>query len=101
VQAGPGLRTCYTAARQTAATLDVLLPAAAPTRSRLRLLTTGAKRKATALAAAADLAGLLDRAHREGTAEDCTQAVTDLLRRPASTDEAWLEFASRAAEFYT
>jgi superfamily II DNA or RNA helicase len=101
VQAGPSLLpACEQSAALTAA-LDPLRAAAAPARGRAAWWFIGARRRAAARDALATLEALLESALRDGAQETVAQAVTDLLRRPASEDDAWWEFVTRPVEFYT
>jgi len=101
VLAGPGLAAAERAAAETSATLEALLAAARPARGSLRLWLTGRAKRAAALAAVTALEQFLGREGAEQQAEDFAQAVTDLLRVPASPAHAWLEFSTRSVEFYS
>ncbi|WP_042373032.1 DEAD/DEAH box helicase [Streptacidiphilus neutrinimicus] len=101
VQAGPTLPAACEQAKALASTLEPLLHAAAPARSRAQWWFTSAARRAAARDALTSLETVLAVAHGGGAGEAFAQAVTDLLRRPASADEAWWEFATRPVEFYT
>ncbi|TDU06476.1 helicase-like protein [Streptomyces sp. 846.5] len=101
VQAGPGLLGAYRRADDASALLTVALAEAAPARSALRLRLMGRDRREAALAAMAGMAELVAAAEQDDVDEVLAQAAADLLRRPSSPDQAWLEFVTRAAEFYT
>ncbi|MFC1416145.1 DEAD/DEAH box helicase [Streptacidiphilus cavernicola] len=101
VAAGPSLPTARQQAEALADALEPLLTAAAPTRSALRLALSGRRQREQALAALAEAAALLAGADADGTREVFAQATTDLLRLPGTSEQAWWEFTTRAAEFYT
>ncbi|MFC1399805.1 MULTISPECIES: DEAD/DEAH box helicase [Streptacidiphilus] len=101
VQAGPGLLGAQRSAEQASARLAVALADGAPARSALRLRLLGRARREAALAAVAAVAEVLTGAEQGRADEVFAQAAVDLLRRPSSPDQAWLEFETRAAEFYT
>ncbi|MFC1444060.1 DEAD/DEAH box helicase [Streptacidiphilus sp. N1-10] len=101
VQAGPGLLGAQRRAEQASARLAVALADGAPARSALRLRLLGRARREAALAAVAAVAEVLTGAEQGRADEVFAQAAVDLLRRPSSPDQAWLEFETRAAEFYT
>ncbi|MEY9941536.1 DEAD/DEAH box helicase [Streptacidiphilus sp. MAP5-3] len=106
VQAGPGLPVACERAESLAARLEPLLTAAAPARGRTSWWFTGSGRRDAAREALTSLESALATAHTDGVHADdaaatLAQAVTDLLRRPGSVDEAWWEFETRPVEFYT
>jgi superfamily II DNA or RNA helicase len=101
VQAGPGLLGGYRRAEAVSALLAVALADGAPARSGLRLRLMGRDRRGVALAAMDTMAEVVAGVERDNADEVFAQAVVDLLRRPSSPDQAWLEFTTRAAEFYT
>ncbi|MEY9837519.1 DEAD/DEAH box helicase [Streptacidiphilus sp. EB103A] len=101
VQAGPGLLGAYRRADDVSTLLTVALADGAPARSALRLRLMGRGRREAALAAMAGMAELVAAAEQDDIDEVLAQAAADLLRRPSSPDQAWLEFVTRAAEFYT
>ncbi|WP_051944379.1 DEAD/DEAH box helicase [Streptacidiphilus rugosus] len=101
VQAGPSLPAAYGQAAALTVTLNRLLAAAAPAHSRTRWCFTRAERRSGAREALASLEALLDDANRTRAPVALARAVTDLQRRPTSTDEAWRVFVTRPAEFYT
>ncbi|MFC5906577.1 DEAD/DEAH box helicase [Streptacidiphilus monticola] len=101
VAAGPGLAAARARAEESVGVLEPLLAAARPARGGLRLLLTRRERREAALAASEQLGDVLRAAADEGLTEAFAQAQADLLRGPGSVDYAWLEFSTRAAEFYT
>ena len=101
VQAGPGLLGGHRSAEEVSALLAVALADGAPARSGLRLRLIGRARREAALAAMDTMAEVVAGAEQAGADEVFAQAAVDLLRRPSSPDQAWLEFETRAAEFYT
>ena len=101
VQAGPGLLGAHRSAEQASTLLAVALADGSPARSALRLRLIGRSRREAALAAMRTMDEALAGAEEDNADEVFAQAMTDLLRRPSSPDQAWLEFETRAAEFYT
>jgi superfamily II DNA or RNA helicase len=100
VEAGPELRRALDAAERLDTRLSELLPAARPAGGRLRLALTGRARRERALAAAAELGGLLTEAAGTDVHLLLAQASTDLLRPAVSDIEAWVDFELRPAEYY-
>lgn len=101
VEAGPELRRAVDAARRLDERLAALLPAARPAAGRLRMALAGRDGRAAALAAVAEMHGLLADATTRDLPVLLAQASTDLLREPASDIEAWVDFELRSAEFYS
>ncbi|CAM5323072.1 DEAD/DEAH box helicase [Streptomyces atroolivaceus] len=101
VEAGPDVRRAVDAARRLTAELEPLLAAAAPARSRLRMLFSGRAAGDRALAALAAVRAVVrDPASRE-LRTLFGQVSVDLLRAPASQAEAWVDFELRSAEYYS
>ncbi|MEO3786806.1 DEAD/DEAH box helicase [Actinocorallia sp. B10E7] len=98
VNAGPGLPRAISAARSVAETIEPLLAAAAPARSRLRRLFAGRRRREEARAALTALAGL--RADPE-TPRLVFDAALDLGRPPVDGVSAWIDFEIQAPAYYS
>ncbi|WP_405609360.1 DEAD/DEAH box helicase [Streptomyces sp. NBC_01508] len=99
VNAGPDIPRALAAAARIDAELAPLLPVAHPAGDRLRMLLTGKRRRQQALRAVRSVdAFLTDAADREVPLL-LTQAATDLLRPGSATDEAWLDFQVRPADY--
>ncbi|WP_042369497.1 DEAD/DEAH box helicase [Streptacidiphilus neutrinimicus] len=101
VQAGRALPAACEQAAGLAAGLEPLLTTAAPAHSFATWWFTSGRRRSAANDALASLESVLGDAYRNSADEACAQALTDLLRRPGSVDEAWWEFVTRPVEFYT
>ncbi|WP_329125864.1 DEAD/DEAH box helicase [Streptomyces sp. NBC_01465] len=101
VEAGSELRRAHDAARQLDTTLGPLLAQAGAARGRLRMAFAGAKRRTEAYAALAAIRTLRDEAVVRETPALLAQASTDLLRRPVTEAEAWVDFELRSAEYYS
>ncbi|MFJ8172116.1 DEAD/DEAH box helicase [Streptomyces sp. ADI93-02] len=101
VEAGPDVRRAADAARRLTAELEPLLLAAAPARSRLRMLFSGRVAGARVPAAVASVQAVVLDADARGLRTLFGQVSVDLLRAPASEAEAWVDFELRSAEYYS
>ncbi|MGW0827988.1 DEAD/DEAH box helicase [Streptomyces sp. NPDC002845] len=101
VEAGPQARRAVDAAEALAERLGPLLDEAKPASGRLRMLLAGKDRRERAVAAAAEIRALAERAEQEGVPELLAQASVDLLRGPATEVEALVDFELRSAEYYS
>ncbi|RII19837.1 ATP-dependent helicase HepA [Streptomyces sp. YIM 130001] len=99
--AGPGIPEAAAVAERTAEALEPQLATARPTASRLTSILLGRERRTAAKASLAALTELLAQADADDVPLALGQAATDLMRGPAPTDEAWLDFQVRAADYYT
>ncbi len=99
VTAGPDIPRAVGTAERTAAGLAPLLEAARPTRSRLRMLLAGKRRRRLALDAVRQIGVLLADAGAREVPLLLAQAATDLLRPADAADQAWLDFRVRPAEY--
>ncbi|MFE9247974.1 DEAD/DEAH box helicase [Streptomyces sp. NPDC007088] len=100
VEAGPRARRTVRTAEGLVARLGPLLEEAKPVSGRLRLLLAGGERRARALEAVAAIRALTEEAERSKTAASLAQTSVDLLRGPAPELAAWVDFGTRAAEYY-
>uniref|UniRef100_A0AAU3GLQ6 DEAD/DEAH box helicase n=1 Tax=Streptomyces sp. NBC_01401 TaxID=2903854 RepID=A0AAU3GLQ6_9ACTN len=101
VEGGTDVRRAVDAARRLTAELEPLLVAAAPARSRLRLLFAGRAAGSRAPAAVASVREVVRGADARGLRALFGQVSVDLLRGPASEAEAWVDFELRSAEYYS
>ncbi|MET9592581.1 DEAD/DEAH box helicase [Streptomyces sp. NPDC006516] len=101
VEGGPDVRRAVDAARRLTGELEPLLAAAAPARSRLRMLFAGRAGAARALAAVASVRTMTEDAAARGLRTLFGQVSVDLLRGPASEAEAWVDFELRSPEYYS
>ncbi|WP_371613131.1 DEAD/DEAH box helicase [Streptomyces clavifer] len=101
VEAGPDAPRAATAARRLLTELEPGLAAAAPARSRLRMLFTGRGARADTLAAVTSLRTAVADAAARDLRLLFGQVSVDLLRGPASEAEAWVDFELRSAEYYS
>jgi superfamily II DNA or RNA helicase len=99
VVAGPQVPRARALAERTGQELAGLLAVARPAHGALGMLFARRRREA-AREAVDRLEKALDEAAREETALLFGQTSVDLLRPPAGGDEAWIDFALRAAEFH-
>ncbi|WP_106402228.1 DEAD/DEAH box helicase [Actinocorallia populi] len=97
VNAGPELPRAISAARSVAGTLEPLLAAAAPARSRLRRLLAGRRRRAESRAALTALAGLRNDPETPRLVFD---TALDLGRPPLDGTGAWIDFELQAPAYY-
>nr|BAB64333.1 hypothetical protein [Streptomyces griseus] len=102
VEAGADVRRRVDAARRLSERLDPLVAAAGPAGSRLRMLFTGREARARARGEAVDgvRAAVAEAVERELPVL-FAQVSADLLRAPASSAEAWVDFELRSAEYYS
>ncbi|KAB8161236.1 ATP-dependent helicase [Streptomyces sp. 3MP-14] len=100
VSAGPELPRARRTAAELAEELRALLVEAAPARGRLRMLTVGRRRRAAARAALPRLAATLAELAEREVPTLLAQVSADLLREPPSALDAWLDFATRSADYY-
>ncbi|WP_217214815.1 DEAD/DEAH box helicase [Streptomyces sp. AC550_RSS872] len=100
VEAGPEARRAVDAAEALTRRLGPLLAEAGPVAGRLRMLFAGQAKRERALAAAAEIRALTERADQDGVPELLAQASVDLLRRPESEPAALVDFELRSAEYY-
>ncbi|MDT0343532.1 DEAD/DEAH box helicase [Streptomyces litchfieldiae] len=100
VAAGGGLSGAREAAERTRGELAGPLAGARPAGGRTRMLFAGRRRRATALASLARVEEVLADAEERSLPELFAQTSADLLRRPASDTEAWLDFEVRSPEYY-
>lgn len=100
VGAGPELTRARRTAARLVEELGALLAEAAPARGRLRMLVAGRRGRATARAALPRLARALTELAGQEVPTLLAQASADLLREPPSAVDAWLDFATRSADYY-
>ncbi|UED87746.1 DEAD/DEAH box helicase [Streptomyces profundus] len=101
VAAGPGLARAVETAERVAREVGALLADARPASSRLRMVVAGRRGRAAARAALPRLATALRDFQERDVPTLLAQTSADLLRQPPSEAAAWLDFASRAAEYHT
>ncbi|WP_406390513.1 DEAD/DEAH box helicase [Streptomyces sp. NBC_00887] len=101
VEAGPDARRATTLARRLVTDLEPPLAAAAPARSRLRMLFAGRAARAQVLAAVASVRSAVEAAAARELRLLFGQVSVDLLRGPASGAAAWVDFELRSAEYYS
>ncbi|MEU8765282.1 DEAD/DEAH box helicase [Streptomyces sp. NPDC048659] len=101
VEAGPDARRTVDKATALADRLGPTLADARPAAGRFRLLLAGREKKARAVAAVAEIRSLVDEAEQAGLPELLAQTSVDLLRGPASSIAAWVDFELRSAEYYS
>ncbi|MFD5874771.1 DEAD/DEAH box helicase [Streptomyces sp. NPDC060322] len=101
VEGGPDVRRAVDAARRLTEELEPLLAAAAPARSRLRMLFSGRAAGGRVQEAVASVGSVAAAAAARGLRTLFGQVSVDLLRGPASEAEAWVDFELRSAEYYS
>ncbi|MYT77817.1 Superfamily II DNA/RNA helicases, SNF2 family [Streptomyces sp. MnatMP-M77] len=101
VEAGADVRRAVDAARRLTERLDPLVAAAGPAGSRLRMLFTGREARARAREAVDGVRAALAEAVERELPVLFAQVSADLLRAPASSAEAWVDFELRSAEYYS
>ncbi|MFB8031080.1 MULTISPECIES: DEAD/DEAH box helicase [unclassified Streptomyces] len=101
VEAGPDVRRAVDAARRLTGELEPHLAAAAPARSRLRMLFSGRTAGARVQEAVTSVRSVARDAAVRELRTLFGQVSVDLLRGPASEAEAWVDFELRSAEYYS
>ncbi|MER8267276.1 DEAD/DEAH box helicase [Streptomyces griseus] len=101
VEAGADVRRAVDAARRLTERLDPLVAAAGPAGSRLRMLFTGREARARAREAVDGVRAAVAEAVERELPVLFAQVSADLLRAPASSAEAWVDFELRSAEYYS
>ncbi|WP_307798802.1 SNF2-related protein, partial [Streptomyces beijiangensis] len=101
VQAGSELRRAYDTARQLDTTIGPLLDRAGLARGRLRMAFAGQRRRTAALSALDAIRSVTREASARETPTLLAQASADLLRRPATEAETWVDFELRSADYYS
>ncbi|MET8657725.1 DEAD/DEAH box helicase [Streptomyces griseus] len=101
VEAGADVRRAVDAARRLSERLDPLVAAAGPAGSRLRMLFTGREARARAREAVDGVRAAVAEAVERELPVLFAQVSADLLRAPASSAEAWVDFELRSAEYYS
>ncbi|WP_329235734.1 DEAD/DEAH box helicase [Streptomyces sp. NBC_01460] len=101
VEGGPDVRRAVDLARRLTEELEPLLAAAAPARSRLRMLFSGRAAGARVQESVASVGSVTAAAAARGLRTLFGQVSVDLLRGPASEAEAWVDFELRPAEYYS